>query len=202
MRESLNVCALIIGIDGWERYTLPLLRQVQAADPLCQIVVIDNASAEPYPNLPEIHRTERLCYSAAINRAKQIAGQADWTIVLSNDVRCLGAFRQVLAKYNDEVIGPYMAHNSGWNYLEGWCVCVPERVWTLLGGWDDRFIVSSWEDVDFSESARERGFAVIEDKALPFVHLNQAQRFGLPEYPGTEMQNYQYFATKRRQGGK
>jgi hypothetical protein len=193
---STDVCALIIGIDGWDRYTYPLIQQITACEPDCKIVVIDNASAEPYPELPIVHRTERLCYSAAINEAKRIAGESQWTIVLSNDVRCHGQFAEMLLTSQPGVYGPYMAHNSGWNYIEGWCVCVPESIWQALGGWDERFLVSSWEDVDFSQSVREAGYPVVEDKSIPFVHLNQAQRFRLPEYPGTEMTNFNYFFGK------
>ena len=72
-----SVAVLIIGIDGWEKYTAPLLRQVQAYEPTATIVVIDNASAERYPIAPWIHRTERLCYAAAINEARRIAGDTD-----------------------------------------------------------------------------------------------------------------------------
>lgn len=65
----MKMAALIIGIDGWEKYTLPLVESLKRHEPDCRIVVVDNASATPYPAMGYVHRTERLCYSAAINRA-------------------------------------------------------------------------------------------------------------------------------------
>ena len=70
----MRVAALIIGIDGWEKYTLPLVESLKLHEPDCQIVVIDNASETAYPAMGYVHRTDRLCYSAAIWRGK--AGMA------------------------------------------------------------------------------------------------------------------------------
>jgi hypothetical protein len=191
----LSVAVLIIGIDGWDKYTAPLIRQVQAFEPGACLVVIDNASQEPYPIAPWIHRTERLCYAAAINEAKRIAGPTDWTIVLSNDVRCKGPFIDHLQWYEDSVIGPKLMMNQGYEYIEGWCVAAPEAVWAATGGWDERFLVSSWEDCDFSVSAVEYGFR-LERVPLPFDHLDQRQRFELPEYAGTDGRNNAYMIEK------
>jgi GT2 family glycosyltransferase len=198
----MRVAALIIGIDGWEKYTRPLIESIQRHEPDCEIVVIDNASKEPYPEwiavgVPSIVRTERLCYSAAINRAAIFANLADWLIVLSNDVLCTGPFAHVLEDCCGLVVGPLLCENQGWQYLEGWCVCAPTQVWLDLGGWDENFQVSSWEDVDFSVSAMERGYTVMERRDLPFVHLDQRQRFGIvPNYWESEVHNVSYFRQK------
>src|SRR5690349_15721229 len=93
-----KVVALIIGIDGWEQYTLPLMFSLAKYEPSCELVVIDNASQTPYPAIDYVHRTERTCYSKAINTAAGIAGPADWYIVLSNDVLCTGPFVNELGK--------------------------------------------------------------------------------------------------------
>ena len=194
----MKIAALIIGIDGWEKYTEPLIRSINHYQPDCEIVVIDNESAKSYPQLPFVHRTERLCYSAAINRAHEIAGDADWYIVLSNDVLCEGAFTHHLESLTDCIMGPCLRETHGFAYLEGWCVCVPTQVWNSLGGWDERFQVSSWEDVDFSQSTIEAGYDVVFDESLPFVHLDQRQRFTLIEnYWDSEKHNAAYFIKKR-----
>lgn len=190
-----SVAVLVIGIDGWEQYTAPLIRQVQAFEPSACLVVIDNASHERYPIAPWIHRTPRLCYAAAINQARRIAGDTDWTIVLSNDVRCKGPFIDHLQWYEGTVIGPKLMMNQGYEYIEGWCVAAPRAVWDATGGWDERFLVSSYEDVDFSVSAVERGFR-LERVPLPFDHLDQRQRFFLPEYAGSEAINHAYMREK------
>ena len=191
----LSTAVLIIGIDGWEKYTAPLIRQVQAYEPDACIVVIDNASAEPYPAAPWIHRTPRLCYAAAINRAKRIARDTDWTVVLSNDVRCKGPFSGILPYFEGAICGPKIMENHGYEYLEGWCVAAPRAAWQAIGGWDENFLFSSWEDVSFSVSAVEHGFRM-ERAPLPFDHLDQRQRFDLPGYAGTEAHNIAYMIEK------
>lgn len=203
----MRAAALIIGIDGWEKYTRPLIESIQMHEPDCSIVVIDNASQEPYPEwiavgVPIIHRTERLCYSAAINKAAQLAGPANWYIVLSNDVLCTGPFFHVLAESEGKVVGPLLKENQGWQYLEGWCVCTPEAIWKALEGWDENFQVSSWEDVDFSVTVMEKGYTVVERMDLPFVHLDQRQRFTLVNnYWDSEVANVRYFRQKHRVAG-
>jgi hypothetical protein len=157
--------------------------------------VIDNASQQPYPPQPGIFRTPRLCYAAAINAAQWRAKPADWYVVLSNDVICAGPFVETLAGLGDVVAGPCLQHNMGWTYIEGWCVAAPANVWAAVGGWDIRYQVSSWEDVDFSVSAVEKGYTLAHTP-LPFVHLDQRQRFTLPAYAGSEAHNYAYFVGK------
>jgi hypothetical protein len=174
-----SIAAIIIGIDGWQEYTLPLLRSLNEHEPSCQWVVVDNGSARPYPTSEVAIRTTRLCYSAAINRGKahleKIARPADWYIVLSNDVLCTGPFADILASYDGgDLVGPLMKDELGFAYLEGWCVCVPAAAWQP---WDERFLGSDYEDVAYSTAARQRGVGLVEDKSLPFVHLDQRQRY-------------------------
>lgn len=193
--------ALIIGIDGWQTYTLPLIRSIQQHEPECEIVLIDNASEAPYPgfgNVGSYRQTKRKCYAAAINRAASYASSPDWYIVLSNDVLCTGPFIHILEKLNPDVVaGPCLKRNEAATYLEGWCVAASKMVWERLGGWDENFQISSWEDVDFSVSAVKAGFLLGHIANFPFVHLDQRQRFGLiPNYWDSERHNIQYFAHK------
>lgn len=124
----MNIAAIIVGIDGWEKYTLPLVESIKKHEPNCRIVVVDNDSAEPYPYHTPLHvvRSERLCYSAAINMGKAYAPDADWYIVLSNDVLCTGPFADTLAQYNgNDIVGPCLKQTHGFDYIEGWCVAIP-----------------------------------------------------------------------------
>ncbi len=207
IETTMNVAAIIIGIDGWERYTLPLIESIQKHEPTCTPLVIDNASKEPYPHtlwpslaIPVWRTEERLCYSAAINLGKQRLDDwkpYDWYIVLSNDVLCVGPFAHILAEYDDNnIVGPQLWHEHGLDWIVGWCMAIPAKVWDTVGGFDPNFTYSSWDDVDMSHSARRAGFGLIEDTDLPFVHLDQKQRFGLPGYAGSEGINRNYFMRK------
>lgn len=206
-----SVACIIVGIDGFERYTLPLIESIQQHEPGCWVVVIDNASAPPYPYLDPDHypnvfvaQTERLCYSAAINEGKSLVGDADWYIVLSNDVLCTGPFIDgYLAQFEDtDVVGPLIKdiqieRVGNVSYVEGWCVCISRRVWDTIGGWDDGMKISSYEDVEYSHRARVNGYGLVEDTDLPFTHLDQKQRFYLvPDYWSSEHHNRARFIEK------
>lgn len=181
----MNIAAIIVGIDGWLQYTLPLLHSLEC-EPRLEIVVVDNASEEPYLDMEAddfaIVRTERICYSAAINAGKRVLDSYrpyDWYIVLSNDVLCTGPFAHLLAEYDGrDLVGPLLKEAHGFPYLEGWCVCVPSAAWQP---WDERFLGSDYEDVAYSTAARQRGFGLVEDARLPFTHLDQRQRFHIVE---------------------
>lgn len=196
----MKVTALIIGIDGWEKYTLPLIQSLQQNEPKCDFVVIDNASKIYYPQIDNVYCSNRLCYSRAINTAKNLKPESDWYIVLSNDVLCTGEFVDFLAGMEpNQILGPCLKENQGWSYLEGWCVAIPNQVWNDLNGWDENFKVSSWEDVDFSVSTLEKGYDIFHYPEFPFVHLDQKQRFTLiPNYWDSEYHNYSYFLRKHK----
>ena len=197
---AMNIAAIIIGIDGFERFTKPLIESIERHEPECAITVVDNASQVPYgsyewPYKAALLRTERLSYSAAINRGKQRLN-ADWYIVLSNDVLCTGPFAETLARYGDgDVVGPLLKETHGFPYLEGWAIATPRRVWDAIGGWDENFAGSSWEDVWWSTEARLHGCALVED--LPFIHLDQRQRYHvIPNFGGMDTHNREYFLGK------
>lgn len=194
--------AIIVGIDGWEQYTLPLIQSIRQHEPSCAIVVVDNASSLPYADQPfwegNCLRIARSCYSAAINRGHDYLSKdwnydADWYIVLSNDVLCTGPFAHILDELGDDsLVGPCLKETHSFQYLEGWCVAVPRRIWDALGGWDERFLGSDWEDVAFSTKARRQGFWLLED--LPFVHLDQKQRYAIVEdFWGKDAHNRELF---------
>ena len=198
---TMKIASLIIGIDGWQKYTQPLIDSLAEHEPECLVVVIDNASQTPYPAhdaSPIIQRTERLCYSAAINRAHDLAGDADWYIVLSNDVLCTGPFSDMLVELpSDGIAGPQIWHEHSLDWIVGWCVCIPQNIWNMIGGWDENYKVSSWEDVDLSATAVEHDYDLYHVPALPFVHLDQKQRFTLtPNYWSSETFNRNYFFSK------
>lgn len=199
----MNIAAIVIGIDGFEKYTLPLIESIRQHEPTCHIVIVDNHSEPPYPPVKNTQYvwTSRCCYSAAINAGKESHGllhEPDWYIVLSNDVLCIGPFAHILEQYGaGDVVGPLMKEVHGFHYLEGWCVAIPRGVWDAVGGWDEAFLGSDYEDVDFSTSAREKGFGLVEDTNLPFVHLDQRQRFRIVEdFAGKNAHNQALFLRK------
>lgn len=190
----MNIAAIIVGIDGWEQYTLPLIESIKRHEPECLISLVDNGSKALYPDDIDVRliRTERLCYSAAINMGWRHCRPSDWYIVLSNDVLCTGPFAHLLEAYGGgDLVGPLMKDELGFPYLEGWCVCVPSAAWQP---WDERFLGSDYEDVAYSTAARQRGFGLVEDRDLPFKHLDQRQRYSIvSDFAGKNAHNRELF---------
>ncbi len=216
---TISIAAIIIGIDGWQEYTLPLVESIRQHEPGCDVIIVDNFSARNYPHTEAkaimIRPTKRLCYSAAINRAHDVlcedyegdvrvaSDHYDWYIVLSNDVLCTGPFAHILEGYGDDnLVGPLLKNIDietvgNVPYLEGWTVFVPRYIWDTIGGWDEGMRISSYEDVEYSHRARVNGFGLIEDTDLPFKHLDQKQRFTLvPDYWSSEWHNRERFKQK------
>ncbi len=216
----MKVACLIVGIDGWEEYTLPLIEQIRANEPECAIVVVDNASETPYhyhtTDMVKVVRTPRLCYAAAINRAKREADKPvwgvncnvdgdkpDWYVILSNDVSNEFHFVDRLARISKNcVAGPEV--RAGFTHtqcrplwhIQGWCVCISRESWDILGDWDENFQMSSWEDVDYSLRAFNAGLTLLGTRQFPFQHLNAGQRYELPNFKATDHHNIIYLEHK------
>lgn len=206
----MNIAAIIIGIENWTQYTLPLVESIRKWEPECVIAVVDNASKEPYPamqyaiqhndrNIQPIW-TSRVCYSKAINTGHEHIAPADWYIVLSNDVLCTGPFAHLLEQYSNAIVGPQLwqiniEHVGPVDYVVGWCVAISRQGWEEIGPWDEGMQISSYEDCDYSHRARKAGYSLVAD--LPFVHLDQKQRFYLvPNYWDSEYHNRARFIEK------
>lgn len=131
----------------------------------------------------------------------------DIIILLSNDVRVEGKFLQSLKETIREqpfslVGGVLYLNDTGWNnfdgvifpYLEGWLLAATQGTWKELGGFDERYCPSDFEDVDISTRASSLGYALIPlnnpvlthiggqsikygEKRLAVTHLNK-KKFG------------------------
>lgn len=98
----------------------------------------------------------------------------DIVCLISSDVRV----EDDLAKTVKEVIaldpkvligGVLYSHSTGWNdfegrifkYLEGWLLCFTKETWADLGGFDERYAPSDYEDVCLSTTAIQKGYSLI-----------------------------------------
>jgi hypothetical protein len=176
----MNVLVVIISINNWERYTLPLIQSTLKHEPTTHIVVIDNDSDTPYPQTEgvTILRTRRLCYSAALNHGVKNCGvDWDYLISVSDDVLVTGPFFDHLRALPPGCMGgPAVSKIVHYYYVGGWCMVIPRHVWETVGEFDGNFLVSAWEDADYSWRVMEAGGRLILMEGFPFYHLDQRQR--------------------------
>jgi GT2 family glycosyltransferase len=188
----MNTAVVIVGIDQWEEFTKPLIESIQKYEDV-PIVVIDNASGSGY----KLIRTERIPYAAAINVGMETAN-ADWTIVLNNDVLCQGPFSESLEWMNSGALyGNQLITYKGFRWLGLWLFAISRHVWEMVGRFDEQFEVCGFDDADFCIRAQRIGIS-IEKCNLPFWHAWGKTRWGIPGYPEIRAENKKRLEEKHK----
>lgn len=167
------------GYGAWGKYTAPLLDTLRRHGQGAEIVIVDNGSPEPYPDKPEVIRLDvNEPYARAMNRGVAHGGQDwQWLVALNNDVLCSGPFVEALAQLRPGAIyGPELGHIIHYDFLLGWCICIPRHVWDDIGAFDEDYPRATFEDIDYSYRARLAGYRVEQLWDLPFVHLDAGTR--------------------------
>lgn len=188
---------IIVGINGWEEYTRPLIADLWKWHPDLELCVIDNASDTPYPTKGDhIHRLDkRVSYAEAINYGiDHTHGQ--WILVLNNDVRCEGAFLHLIDGLDEDAIySRQIITEQGHTWFGMWILVVNRGTNWRIGGFDEQFEMCGFEDADYSMRAAEIG---IPTKAidLPFRHLWGKTRWNTPGYTEARLRNIDYFEKK------
>lgn len=193
---DLAIC--VVGINQWKEYTRPCLLSIKREEPEARMVLIDNSSYPPYPGTESVHllRTERICYSAAINAGFRAAGKADWYLSLNNDTLCMGPFMELVEGLSgDAVYGRQIITEQGLTWFGNWLVLIPLRVWEEVGEFDENFKMCGFEDADYSARAKTLGFET-KHIELPFIHFWGKTRWSLPFYGKTRAGNIDYFERK------
>lgn len=112
------------------------------------------------------------------------AALGDVTALISNDVRIRGNLTGVLRAsftMHDHIVmgGKLYTGDTGWNnfdgklfpYLEGWLLAATTGTWKELGYFDTRYVPNDFEDVDFSTSAEQAGYKLVELPAGMAEHM-------------------------------
>ena len=197
----MNVAVVIVGINQWEEYTLPLIESIQEHEPGVDIVVVDNGSDPGYiANDCSVVRThEVVCYSAAINAGyvgmELFNLNPDWTIVLNNDVKCLGPFVETLEWMHPALYGNQLITFKDMRWLGLWLFAIPREVWEAVGQFDEQFKVCGFDDADYCFRAAAEGFEILKSN-LPFHHYWGKTRWDIPRYEDIRHINLEYLEEK------
>jgi GT2 family glycosyltransferase len=161
----MSLAVIIVGIDGWEKYTLPLIESIRENEPGLKIIVIDNCSSLPYPPVEgvSIVRTSNcICYSEALNYGIAIAGRCDWYMLLNNDVIVKKPFMRRVGKLDPSKLHGLEKHTfqDEIKYICGWFFLISEQVIDNIGLFDERFKGKWFEDVDYCIRAKKSGVEI------------------------------------------
>ena len=134
---------------------------------------------------------ENLGFGGNCNAGAEIA-EGEILVFLSNDVIIRGDFltpiKDILTEGNPEALvgGQIIDWAGGWNeinyngskrfipYLAGWLLACRKETWKELGGFDPRYGVYDYEDVDLSTTAISKGIPLIVTDSSHLQHLSGA----------------------------
>jgi len=202
----MKVAIIIVGIGQWEEYTRPLIDSIRKYEPNIYIIVVDNGNNYPvyYNNVHFIITKKIVHYSVAINLGKSlVSDNADWIIVINNDVVCKAPFIKILETMNTKILYGNDVHGmkhpkfkSPTIWLDGWLYAIPKEIFDAVGEWDENFHIAGFEDADYCFRTYKLGYKIKESK-LPFKHLEyHIRKKVVPDYPKHRMHNMKYLVKK------
>lgn len=192
--------AIVIPVFNQLHYTKGCLESLWKTTPKdVQIVVVNNGSTdgtkEFLAGLSGIHviqNENNLGCAPAWNQGVK-ALNADWTVVLNNDVLLTAGWLEALldfaAKNNVGIISPAiregelnydlagyacefvseMKNVARWGVASGICFAVQKKVFEGVGGFDENFRIGVFEDTDFFLRVKKAKFA-LATTGCSFIH--------------------------------
>lgn len=186
-----------------------------------EIIVIDNGSKDSTSQLISswrarwgdrlrvISNEENRGFGPANNQGAEIA-KGKILIFMSNDVIVSGDYISPivasLQNHPRSLVGASLHdHDTGWNkfgkelipYLAGWCVAMTKDTFIALGGWDERYVPSDYEDVDLSYTAIHQGRGLVH-LLLPLAHISGVSATQLPDRQAMTLKHRELFKEKWR----
>lgn len=190
-----KIGVVICGINGWEKYTLPLVKSILLYEPNVDISVIDDASEQAYPSLNYVHRIEYTSYAGSINAGVEFLDN-EWILSMNNDVICQGGFSNIIDNISpDKIYANQIIEEKGFVWFGNWIVLIPREVWNKVGQFDVNFEMCGFEDADYSIRAMKLGIPTVPIN-LPFFHYWGKTRWGYTKYPEVRIKNMEYLALK------
>lgn len=158
---------------------------------------------------PETNQHFLRAANLGIRDIRKKANPEDVIILLSNDVlNRVGFVKQVselLSSPKRLVGGVLLNKDTGWNkfggkifpYLEGWLLAATADGWTELGGgFDERYSLSDFEDVDLSTTALSLGYELVPINHPGLQHLGGQSIGYSPEREENTLANRDKFREK------
>jgi hypothetical protein len=200
----LNV--VTVGLNEWERYTLPMLMSAQAVDPAMRLICVDNGSIPEYPQVPGVLVTRtpsKRSYAGGINWG-MLGSDNGWCLVINNDIIIQKPMSErIEAELDKETLYGFDMYPPQpalfkWAYMPSWGMIFHKSLWQSVGVMDERCSPMYFEDADYCKRAVDLGFKLqvldradwgiyhIEvermDERRAYMKLHMPQRNAIREY--------------------
>lgn len=123
-------------------------------------------------SLPQHHETivvwnRREGYAKAINEGAKCAS-GDYLLIMNDDVTYLNGNIAELCQ-EDTIVSP--SYNGQlYPFLWGSCFCIPKKVWDDIGGMDERYTISYFDDDDLILTLQEKEYQMRSTARVVFDH--------------------------------
>lgn len=218
MEDKISI--VILCYNGYD-LTHQLLSDVkQHCSQVHEVIVVDNASEDPSVArglefwlgmqilpLKVVNLRHNRGFIGGMNYGLSKA-TGDIVVLLSNDVRITGNtfWGDLVGVFREDkkslVGGIVYQHDTGWNtfknqifpYVEGWFLAATKEFWGQVGGFDEQFAPSDFEDIDLSTQALQMGYSL---RTIDGIKHLGAKTYGYnSERLARTIQNKSLFATK------
>jgi GT2 family glycosyltransferase len=196
----MKLYAVIIGINRWKQYTEPFIQSLLNKEPLCNIVLIDNGSENPYSEIDGVllKRIPLSSYAAAINVGIKLCTNADWILILNNDMLCDNSFYNIVTQLSPDVMYGDTLQKAWGGYTVGHLMLISRKILNTVGYFDEQFEVAAFEDVDYCRRVKNAGFSIQKQK-FPITHFEGKTRYDISKYSEIRELNRKRFLEKYRQ---
>lgn len=178
------ISAIIVGLNEWERYTLPFVRSIRAHDPRLIIVCVDNGSDIRYPETDgviHIRSHKKRSYAGGINLGLRHGPVSDWYLVFNNDMLLHKCISNKIDKLDPGKLYGFHMYEGLFTmpYMPGWGLFISSGLLQKVGLFDENFAPMWFEDADYCIRAVKAGYemAVLEREDWGIQHLED-ERMG------------------------
>ena len=167
----MNLRAIVVGLDHWEDYTKPALLSIRRTNPEINITCVDNGSDVGYGHIAGVSMIiseKKRSYAGGINLGIKWAEEADWYIILNNDI----LFEKFIEdrfrlELDPQVLYGFKLWDKGTagmptEYLCGWCLFLSRWMYEAIGDFDEKCAPMFFEDADYSIRVLKAGYKLQE----------------------------------------
>jgi len=174
----MSVSVIITATNKFGDFATPFIDTIRKYERDVPILLIDNASPEPYPDgdYKLIRNEQQNSWAKMINQG--VANTTtDWMLICNDDLLCLGEFVETIEGFDKNIMygGKIFSKPARvWGRPVTWTYCwhfaIQRDVYNRVGGMDEGYINSGMEDIDFCWTLQQMGYG-IEKSNLPLIHV-------------------------------
>ena len=193
-KMKLDIAVIMVGMDLWKEYTLPAIQSIRQHMPGARLFVMD-CGRDPYPADPSIIRlADSPSYAHALNRGVEMAGDADWYMMLNNDILVNEPLNMTQLD-SIHIYAKRILENDKLTWLDLWLALISRQTWEAVGTWDEKYLRCGFEDADYCARAFAMGIS-IAPLTWDIKHFWGKTRWKLPNYKQIREDNKERFWKK------